>query len=133
MTAILPPVNATPRLAPAKIGTCCRAFLQIMAGDSSGTETAADSLKFANWMLALATTLCAAGVLGNVAFAFATSKQITKIETRQEDFLNRIAVAMKETETIKQDQEEIRDEMSKIKQQVGTIRMVMQIRGLPPQ
>lgn len=133
MTAILPPANATPRAAPAKIGTCCRAFLQIMAGDSSATETAADSLKFANWMLALATTLCAAGVLGNVAFAFATSKQITKIETRQEYFLSTIAAAMKEAETIKKDQEDIKAEVGRIKQQVGAIRIVMQMNGLPSQ
>lgn len=129
MTAILPPQIQGQNAKPAKIGTCCRAFFQVMAGSGGETETASNSLQFATWMLALAATLSAAGVLGTLTFAFSTSKTITKIETRQEDFLNRIANTMEENKEIKKNQEKMNDEIQKIKQHVGSIRLVLQIRG----
>lgn len=130
MTAILPSGIETPKARPARVGLCCRAFLKVMAGGGSENETASNSLQFATWMLALAATLSAAGVLGTLTFAFSTSKTITKIETRQEDFLNRIVNTMEESKEIKRDQEKMSDEIQKIKQNVGSIRLVLQMRGV---
>ena len=129
MTAILPSDIETPKARPARVGLCCRAFFRVMAGDGSEQETASNSLQFATWMLALAATLSAAGVLGTLTFAFSTSKTITRIETRQEDFLNRIVNAMEESKEMKRDQEKMNDEIQKIKQHVGSIRLVLQMKG----
>lgn len=130
MTVILPPGIQAKNAEPAKLGKCCRAFIQVMAGNGGENETASNSLQFATWMLALAATLSAAGVLGTLTFAFSTGRAITKIETRQEDFLNRISVAMQDTQELKQEISRQKNQIDRVFRMAESTREALRITGI---
>jgi TolA-binding protein len=100
-----------------------------MSGDGSNDATMAQSVQFATWLLAVCGTLSALGIAGVLTFVVATNKQITKIETRQEDFLNRVAITMEENKSQTAKLEKLQVDIQNLNRKVDSTREVLRFTG----
>lgn len=129
MTLIQQGQNQDKNATPAKIGKCYRAFLGVMAGQSDH-DNASNSLQFATWMLAVGSTLAAAGIVAILGFVMSATNKLTKIETQQESITQQIIASNRNNEELEKKQEKQQTQIERIDRQLGGLRQALQITGI---